>query len=610
MLATVLDDKYELIRLLGEGGMGAVYEARHVQIGRHVAIKIMGAAVAQSEEARRRFLREAQVAGTLDHENICPVTDMGESADGVPYLVMPLLKGHSLAEEIESRQGPLSPERSVGIVCQMLAGLEVAHAAHVLHRDLKPDNVFLVQRPDNVDRVQLLDFGISKILNDVGTSTNLTGTGMVVGTPAYLSPEQAMATVEMDERVDVYGAAVVLYQLLTGRRPFEARSYNEMIVKICTEPFALPHTLNGQLDADLERVLLRGMARDPDERWPTARAFRQALIELSHLDPMIRSQPTELLATGPAAGRTGPKAEATGSGAQRVSGVTPTLAAATAETVLEAQSAEVAGLVRTPTAAGQVNLANPTVGATTSAPPSPAVAPRRGGLWGGIFALVGVLAGAGLVLLYLSLREDRPRREAAKEPAAEKRLSAAAPPMAAANGAMVPAVGAPPPVTSRTTPRPSPAPAGHDGDAMKRVRPKQMRRARKRPRRRVPPRPSTAPSGGKTARLSTIAGGKIYRLPYIRAQMARLKSRINRCFAAAQFDGVRHQFTMWRLKISAKGSLLTAKSSSYRPVGKGLSSCVIRAFHSISWKAPNNVDGGWFRVGLTSRIPRARTRSK
>jgi len=598
MLSTVLEDKYELIRLLGEGGMGAVYEARHLQIGRHVAIKLMGAAVAQSDEARRRFLREAQVAGTLDHENICPVTDLGESAEGVPYLVMPLLKGHNLAEVLESLQGPLPVEQSVHIICQVLAGLEVAHAAHILHRDLKPDNVFLVQRPGQADLVQLLDFGISKIITEAGTSTELTGTGMVVGTPAYLSPEQAMATGVMDERVDIYGAAVVLYQLLTGRRPFEARSYNEMIVKICTEPFALPHTLNGLLDPALERVLLRGMARDPDQRWPTAQAFRQALQALPRMDAQLQNQPTELLvsASSVAPPGAGPEGAA--------DGMTPAQQVATARTVL-AQSADLAGLVRTPTAAGQVNAR-----AADSLRPVRAASekPRSGGLWGGIFALLGVLAGAGVVLLYLYLREEHPRRKSAPEVTASKSPPSVPPAMdPEARPAAVPVQ---PPTGSQAAPANHPRPTAPQGQPMVGAmqRKKQRVRSRIQPRRR--PRVSAEPSGGKTARLSTIVGGNVYELRYIRAQAGRLRSRINRCFAAARFDGVRHEFTMWRLKISAKGTLETANRSGSGPVGKGLNACVIRAFHSISWREPKNGVGGWFRMGFTSRIPRSPASSK
>ncbi len=283
----IVDTKYRVDGLIGAGGMGSVYEATQTAIRRKVAIKLLHANFAENPDVVRRFQQEAEIAGSLGHDNICEVTDLGTLASGAPYLVMPLLKGLSLAELLIAEQ-PLSVFRVSDIICQTLSALESAHGAGIVHRDLKPDNIFVTKLGDRDDFVKLLDFGISKMLGQ-DSVVELTRTGTVLGTPFYMSPEQARGDKVVDERTDIYAIGVILYQALTGKRPFEGTSYNQVLAKIFTDPFPLPRTLSPSISKAIEQVILKAMDRNPNERYSTATAMRQALEEA-----------TEIAATDPA----------------------------------------------------------------------------------------------------------------------------------------------------------------------------------------------------------------------------------------------------------------------------------------------------------------------
>jgi serine/threonine-protein kinase len=279
MVGRIIDGKYAIVRPIGEGGMGAVYEAKHQLIGHRVAVKFLHAQHATNPQVLQRFLQEAQIAGSLGHANICEVTDIGRTDDGVPYMIMPLLEGTPLAQEMKRDEGKLPTPRVFDIIYQVLTALERAHAAGVVHRDLKPENIFLTHLGDRADFVKLLDFGISKLMTgtDPGVS-GLTSTGMVLGTPYYMAPEQARGSKQIDHRVDIYAVGVILYEMLTGALPFEADSYNEIIVKIVTEPFPMPRALDPSIPPEVEAVILKAMARSPEERWTTTKEFRHALM--------------------------------------------------------------------------------------------------------------------------------------------------------------------------------------------------------------------------------------------------------------------------------------------------------------------------------------------
>jgi eukaryotic-like serine/threonine-protein kinase len=272
---TVLDGKYRIEKQVGAGGMGAVYMATHIAIGRRVAIKTLHVEFSGDAQVVARFHREAQLAGSIGHDNICEVTDIGRLESGAPYLVMPLLQGRPLADILEGSEA-LSLDRVADIGCQTLSALEAAHAAGIVHRDLKPDNIFVTKMGDRQDFVKLLDFGISKVLEQ-DEVTALTMTGTVLGTPFYMAPEQAKGAKNLDHRVDIYAMGVILYEALTGRRPFEGDTYNEIMFKIIAEPFAAPTALNPSVPLPVEQVIFKAMSREAADRFATAAEMRRAL---------------------------------------------------------------------------------------------------------------------------------------------------------------------------------------------------------------------------------------------------------------------------------------------------------------------------------------------
>ncbi len=292
-VGTVLDGKYELTSLLGEGGMGAVFEATHTLIGRQLAVKFLHPQFATSDEVIERFHREAQAAARIGHENIIDVTDMGMAEDGAPYIVMEFLEGTDVRGLIEE-SGALPVKRAAHIMVQALSALQAAHEAGIIHRDLKPDNIFLTQKRTNPDYVKLLDFGISKFRAlETDEVKGLTQTGTVLGTPHYMSPEQARGDQDISARSDIYAMGVILYQMLTGQLPFDAANYNALLIKILTEDPPPPEDLAPELPEDVVAVVKRAMARDPAERFEDAAEFRRHLLPFA---PGMSDLGTELSA--------------------------------------------------------------------------------------------------------------------------------------------------------------------------------------------------------------------------------------------------------------------------------------------------------------------------
>jgi serine/threonine protein kinase len=270
----VLDGKYSVLRLLGEGGMGAVYEAEHTFLGRKVAIKVLNNDFAHNGEAVRRFYREAQAAARIGHENICEVTDVGQIVDS-PYIVMQLLQGKSLSAAIVEA-APFPMGRAVDVATQMLDALGAAHAAGIVHRDMKPDNVFLTKIAGRDDFVKLLDFGISKVRVAAG-GTKLTQEGSVLGTPQYMAPEQARGESDVDGRADIWAVGVIIFEMLTGRVPFDGPNYNKIIFDVVAAPIPRLRALREGITPELESVVLRAMERDLSRRFRTTAEFREAL---------------------------------------------------------------------------------------------------------------------------------------------------------------------------------------------------------------------------------------------------------------------------------------------------------------------------------------------
>ncbi|MBI3203225.1 MAG: response regulator [Myxococcales bacterium] len=271
----LLAGRYRVGRLIGAGGMGSVYEAVREDLGHmRVAIKVLHAGVAAHLELVQRFRREAELVAAIEHPNIVKILDFDAAASGPTFLVMELLHGLTLGQAIK-REGRLPAERVAFIASQVLGALGAAHAAHVIHRDLKPDNVFLMAMSGLGDIVKLLDFGAAKLLA-ASEERKLTQTGVVLGTPAYMAPEYARGG-SVDERGDIYGVGCVMYEALTGQEPFVAENYNALLFLIQDQTAHPLAALRPELPPGLIEVVDRAMAKDPAERFQSAQAMADAL---------------------------------------------------------------------------------------------------------------------------------------------------------------------------------------------------------------------------------------------------------------------------------------------------------------------------------------------
>ncbi|MDJ0764229.1 MAG: protein kinase [Myxococcota bacterium] len=271
---TVLDNRYHLLRLLGEGGMGLIFEAEHLGIGRHVAVKVLHERVLDDQIAVERFRREAQITGSLGHPNIVHVSDFGVTAEGYHYLVMDLLEGESLGDRID--QGTVDPWELIDIMAQVCDGLEAAHQAGVVHRDLKPENIFLTGAGPRI-----LDFGIAKRTGLEEEEQSLTNTGFLCGTAEYLAPEQVRGQ-EPDYRSDTYAAGVIIYEALTRETPFRGRNIGETLHKVMSDKIVPPRKRSGNrsIPKELEAICLKALMRNPNKRFSSAAAMASALRKM------------------------------------------------------------------------------------------------------------------------------------------------------------------------------------------------------------------------------------------------------------------------------------------------------------------------------------------
>jgi len=280
--------KYLIKRRIGAGGMGAVYEGEHVEIGKRVAIKVIEHQHAKSDELAARFKREAQAASRVESEHIVHVFDVGRDPEVGLYMVMEILSGTDLAARVENAGGQIPIEEATTLILQTARGLAKAHAAGVVHRDLKPANLFLTKREDGSPCVKILDFGISKIVraeNDPAKSKgqSLTREGMVIGTPQYMSPEQAQG-LPVDARTDVWSLAAVAYEIYSGKPLFEARdTYEQMIVQIVmTKPKPLAEVAP-RVPREVAAVIDAALVADVNARIPNAGVFAQRLADAAHM---------------------------------------------------------------------------------------------------------------------------------------------------------------------------------------------------------------------------------------------------------------------------------------------------------------------------------------
>jgi serine/threonine protein kinase len=295
LIGFVLDDRYAIIREIGRGGMGVVYEAEHTELAKRVAVKVLQDKYADDDEAVIRFKREALAASRIGSPHIIDVSHIGTAPDGRPFVVMELLAGESLASLLR-RTGPMDAARAVHIMRQVLRAVGAAHAKAIVHRDLKPDNIFIVNREDQEDFVKLLDFGISKFLEtgEFSIKTQLTTTGAVMGTPLYMAPEQAMGA-PIAPSVDIYACGVILYEMLAGRPPFADGNYNMIIAQLLTARPPRLDDLRKKLPKPLVAAVHRALEKEPAARFANAEAFVAALPhDRAGTQPeMVAALPTE-----------------------------------------------------------------------------------------------------------------------------------------------------------------------------------------------------------------------------------------------------------------------------------------------------------------------------
>jgi serine/threonine protein kinase len=258
---------YQIVEQIGQGGMATVFKAYQPSMDRYVAIKILPSHFTEDESFVGRFTQEARTLARLEHPHILPVHDYGEQ-EGITYLVMRYVQAGTLKDLI-AREGPMALEEAARILGQVGRALDYAHSQGVVHRDIKPSNVLVDQRGDTF----LTDFGIAKL---VAETAQFTASGAIIGTPAYMSPEQGMGK-PADSRCDIYSLGVVLYELVTGRVPFEAETPLAVLLKHVNDPLPLPRQIKPDLPAAVERVILKAMAKAPEDRFQSAQEMIDAL---------------------------------------------------------------------------------------------------------------------------------------------------------------------------------------------------------------------------------------------------------------------------------------------------------------------------------------------
>lgn len=260
----VIDGKYRLVKPLGEGGMAQVWEARHELLNLRLAVKLIRPKLGKDPGVVARFIQEVKAVASLGSRYIIKITDAGTLPGGEPFMVMEYLDGEELVN-ILKREGRLEPERVVALLSQVCQALTLAHQKGIIHRDLKPDNLYVVRNEHGVESVKVLDFGIAKIL-DSDIQCGLTRTGIALGTPFYMSPEQLQSAKDVDHRADIYSVGVILYEALTGRLPFTGSSLAELAANVLTEEVRPPRELQPRITEPLQRVVMKALARRVEDR--------------------------------------------------------------------------------------------------------------------------------------------------------------------------------------------------------------------------------------------------------------------------------------------------------------------------------------------------------
>ncbi|HTQ05681.1 MAG TPA: serine/threonine-protein kinase [Polyangiaceae bacterium] len=290
--------KYRLTSLLGRGGMGSVWAGLHTTLGTRVAVKFIDAEHVDSAEARHRFENEARAAAALRSKHVVEVYDHGVMEDGRPFIVMEFLDGEPLDRRLE-RLGRLTAKDTARIVGMVCRALSKAHAAGIVHRDLKPENVFLVwDDEDGADVAKVVDFGIAKFTDSAGASSSATRTGSVLGTPYYMSPEQARGLRTVDYRSDLWSVGVIAFRCMTGRLPFEGEAVGDVLVKLCTAPIPAPSSFASDLPPGFDAWLVHALGREPESRFQSASELARSLATVCGLTTPLTPNSGEQLALG------------------------------------------------------------------------------------------------------------------------------------------------------------------------------------------------------------------------------------------------------------------------------------------------------------------------
>ena len=290
---TIIGDKYRLEEPIGQGGMATVWRAVHTTLDRPVAVKFLEAVGTGAGQLAERFLQEAKLAANLRHRHVVDILDFGVTEDDTPYMVMELLEGQSLADRYTDGP-PVTDWEVLEIVAMTLSGLAAVHDAGILHRDVKPENIFLVHDADGIFP-KLLDFGISR---GFGAQGRITRTGVVVGTPQYMSPEQARGRKDLDARSDLFSVAVVLYEGFGGEVPFDSENPGDVLIAVATEEARSLAELRPDLPASVVDLVDKGLAKDPAERFQSAREMRDALMQvLAGAEDMTGRPPSTVIRT-------------------------------------------------------------------------------------------------------------------------------------------------------------------------------------------------------------------------------------------------------------------------------------------------------------------------
>ncbi|WP_437635424.1 protein kinase domain-containing protein [Sorangium sp. So ce854] len=485
----VLRGKYRIVRVIGAGGMGAVLEAQHLVLDQRVAIKLVLPEAAKRDASVQRFLREARAASSLRSEHVARVLDVDTLDGGLPYLVMDLLEGSDLSARLKA-EGPLPIDEACEMGVQICEGLSEAHARGIVHRDIKPGNLFVVRRADGSPLVKVLDFGIAKLVApaDEISADSLTSQNALVGSPLYMSPEQMRSPRAVDTRSDIWSLGVALYQALSGRLPFEAETFGELILLVTQDPPAPLSSRRAGLPEALSGSIMRCLERRPEDRWQDVAQLAAALAPFApaRCRPLVERAQATLAASGrgslPSAphGQAPAAAPAGAAGSLPMSTTVPAPEAArpasTSATATTVPAATIAGAPAAdpgppagsrraiePAAAPRSTRAPaPTLAQTAepwsgSHPPAPRARPRWLRLAGGASALAGLAAAA---LLLAERRE--PAAAAGDAPVAATSLPAAlgapAAPSRLPASEPLPAQPAPEPLQPLPAPEPREAP--------------------------------------------------------------------------------------------------------------------------------------------------------